>query len=136
MSRVDQYAITVKVDDRPLGVWDKLTGGEVDSEETTYKPGAMGARVSLGGSVNIGNITVSRNYVLNRDHLQVHWLIGRAGKGWIVVKKQPLDVDRNPYGRALVYQGRLKQVNPPEVDSEGADAAMIELEMTPVGTVA
>lgn len=136
MSRVDQYAITVAVDDRDLGIFDKLSGGEIDSEETTYKPGAMGSRISLGGSQNVGNVTITRNYDLNRDHLIVHWLASRAGKGWIVVKKQPLDVDGNAFGRPLTYSGRLKQVNPPEVDSEGTDAALIELEMTPVGTVA
>ena len=135
MSRLDQYDVKVTVDDVDLGTFDKLSGGEIDSEETTYKPGGMGARVSLGGSVNVGNVTVSRLYQLNRDHLLVHWLITRAGKGEIVVAKQPLDVDGNVFGRPIVYSGRLKQVNPPEVDSESSDAALIELEMTPVGTV-
>jgi hypothetical protein len=135
MSRLDQYDVKVSVDGTDLGTWDKLTGGEIDSEETTYKPGGMGARVSLGGSINVGNVTVSRLYDLARDHLTVHWLIGRAGKGEAVISKQPLDPDGNVYGRPIVYSGRLKQVNPPEVDSESSDAALIELEITPVGTV-
>jgi len=44
-------------------------------------------------------------------------------------------VDGNAFGDPLTYQGRLKTVTPPEVDSMGTDAAMISLEMTPVGTV-
>jgi len=136
MSRQDQYDVRVSVDGVDLGTFDTLTGGEIDSEETTYKPGAMGSRISLGGSVNIGNVTVERLYDLTRDHLTVHWLISRAGKGWAVVSKQPLDVDGNVFGRSLTYQGRLKQVTPPEHDSESSDAARIGLEITPVGTVA
>src|SRR5215831_13401885 len=133
-SRVDQYDITVTCDGRNLGTWDKLTGGEIDSEETTFKPGGMGNRISLGGSVNVGNVVVSRLYDLQKVHAVVHWLLPRVGKGSVTVKKQPLDVDGNPWGRALVYTGKLKQVTPPEVDSEASDAALLALEMTPVGT--
>lgn len=136
MSRVDQYDVTVAVDGRQLGTFGKLTGGEVDSEETTVKPGGMAPRVSLGGSVNVGNVTVSILYDLQAVHSIIHWLISRAGKGTMVVKKTPLDVDGNAAGRPLTYTGKLKQVNPPEVDSEASDAAWLELEMTPAGTVA
>jgi len=135
-SRIDQYDIGVTVDGRDLGTWDTFAGGEVDSEETTYKPGGMGERISLGGSVNIGNVTVGVLYDLQRIHTITHWLISRVGKGWVVIKKQPLDADNNAFGDALTYQGRLKQVHPPEPDSEASDAAKIELEITPVGTVA
>jgi hypothetical protein len=134
--RQDQYDVKVSVDGVDLGTFDKLSGGEIDSEETTFKPGAMGARISLGGSVNVGSVTVSRLYDLTRDHAIVHWLISRAGKGSAVISKQPLDVDGNVFGRPIVYSGKLKQVNPPEVDSESSDAALIELEVTPTGTVA
>jgi len=134
--RQDQYDVKVSVDGRDLGTFDKLTGGEIDSEETTFKPGAMGARISLGGSVNVGAVTVSVLYDLARIHTLVHWLISRVGKGSAVVSKQPLDVDGIAFGRPIVYSGKLKQVNPPEVDSESSDAALIELEITPAGTVA
>lgn len=136
MSRQDQYAITLTVDGVNLGVWDKLEGGEIDSEELQYRPGNMGAQVSLGGSVQVGTLTVSRLYTLNRDHDRVHWLIGRVGKGQAVLNRQPLDVDGNAYGRPLVYTGKVKSVAPPEVDSEGSDAALLAVEITPAGTVA
>jgi hypothetical protein len=133
--RADQFDVRVSVDGTDLGTFDKLTGGEIDSEETTYKPGAMAPRISLGGSVNVGNVTVSRLFDLDRDGGLVHWLISRAGKGDVVVSKQTLDVDGNAYGRGITYRGRLKQVNPPEVDSESSDAALVELEITPSGAV-
>lgn len=134
--RKDQYDTTVTVDGTDLGTFDSLTGGEVDTDELTYRPGAMGARISLGGVVNVGAVVVGRLYQLERDHLNIHWLMGRAGKADVVVKKQPLDVDGNAFGRPLTYQGKLKRVSPPEVDSEASEAAIIEIEVTPLGTVA
>lgn len=137
-SRKDQYRITVTVDGRTLPAphaWDTLTGGEIDSEELKYKPGAMAPEISLGGTVTVGQVVVGRIYDLDRDHVNIHWLIGRVGKGHVVVKKQPLDIDGNAFGRALVYQGKLKRVLPPEVDSTSTDAAILEVEVTPQGTV-
>ena len=133
--RQDEYNVTVTVDGRDLGTFDKFTGGEIDSEELTYKPGAMGPRISLGGSVNIGNVTVSVLYRLETIHAAVHWLISRVGKAAVTITKQPLDVDGNAWGKPLTYQGKLKQINPPEHDSESNDAALLELEMTPAGSV-
>ena len=136
MSRIDEYDVKVTVDDVNLGTWDKLSGGEIDSEETTYKPGAMGSRISLGGSVNVGNLTVSVLYDLATIHSQFHWLASRAGKGAVTITKQPLDVDRNAVGRPIVYTGKLKMVTPPDVDSEASDAALLAIEVTPNGSVA
>jgi hypothetical protein len=136
-SRKDQYDITVTVDGRNLGTWDKMTGGDIDSDEMTYKPGGMGSRISLGGSVNVANVIVSVIYDLKKIHPLIHWLIARVGKANVTIKKQPLDVDGNASGmRSITYTGKLKRVTPPEVDSEASDAALLELEMTPVGTVA
>lgn len=136
MSRQDQYAVSMSVDGEKFGVYDKLSGGEIDSEEAKYRPGAMAPMVSLGGTVEVGNLTISRLYVLNRDHDRIHWLVARVGKGQVVISRQPLDVDGNAYGKPLVYTGTLKTVTPPEVDSESSDAALLECEITPAGTVA
>jgi hypothetical protein len=136
MSRQDQNAITLTIDGVDLGVWDKLEGGEVDSEETKYRPGNMGSQISLGGSVEVGNLTLSRLYMLSRDHDRVHWLIGRVGKGNATAARHLLDTDGNVYGRAIVYTGKLKTVTLPDVDSESSDAALIECEITPDGTIA
>jgi len=122
LSREDQYSVTVAVNGEDFGVWDKFSGGEVDSDELKYKPGGMAPHVSLGGSQTVNNLTVSRLYDLSRDHQQVHKLLGLAGKATVVVTKQPLDVDGNAFGRPIVYSGKLKQVTPPDHDSESNDA--------------
>lgn len=135
MSRQDQYNVTVSIDGEDKGTWDKMEGGEVDSEERKYRPGNMATEVSLGGSVSVGNVTVTRLYELARDHLNVKAMMARAGKGTVVVKKQPLDVDGNPFGSPLVYQGTLKAVTPPEVDSESNDPGLLAIEVSSAGLV-
>lgn len=133
--RKDQYDTTVNIDGRNLGTFDVLTGGETDTDQLTYKPGGMAPTVSLGGTVTVGQVVVSRLYRLERDHAIIQWLLGRVGIGSMVVKKQPLDPDGNTFGKPLVYQGVLKRCTPPEVDSTSTDAAVIELELTPAGRV-
>jgi hypothetical protein len=133
--RADQFNVTAVIDGKNLGTFDKLSGGEVDSEETRYRPGGLGKPISLGGAITVNNVTISRLFDLAREQAIIHWLISRVGKGHITINKQPLDVDGNVFGRPLVYTGKLKQVTPPEHDSESSDAALLELEMVPSGTV-
>lgn len=132
-TRQDTWAISITVAGRPCGIWDKKGGGELDSEEYKYSPGAMADPVSLGGRKTIGNLTVSRNYRLARDHRDlVSFLFGQVGKGRVVASIQPLDHDgiaQSDY-KPIVYKGTLKRVTPPDVDSESSTAAMIELEIT------
>lgn len=135
MSRQDQHSITVSVDDRDLGVWDKRSGGAVDSEETKYRPGGLASTISLGGSVTVDNVTLQRLYDLGRDHALMPWLRSRVGKGQVTVTDQPLDVDGNAFGRPDVYTGVLKRVTPPDADSESSDAALVEIEVSTSGTV-
>lgn len=136
MSREDQYRVTVSVDGVDLGTWDKFTGGEIDSEESKYKPGGMAPEVSLGGSITVTNFTVSRLYELSRDHPKVPLLKSKVGKGTVTATKQPLDVDRNAFGAPIVYTGILKQLTLPDHDSTSSDPGMIELEISSAGTVA
>jgi len=133
--RADQWEATVVVEGQNIGVWDKLTGGEVDSDDSRYRPGGMAPPVSLGGAVTVGNVTLQRLYRLDRDHGQIKWLIGLAGRGNVVINRKALDVDGNAFGKPLTYTGTLKSVTPPEIDSESSDAALISIEVTPVGTV-
>lgn len=133
--RANQYSIAVSLDGDDLGIFDKMSGGMVNSEETKYPPGGMAPEVSLGGRVMTDNVTVSRLYDLNRDHLSIKHLMSRVGKGTVVVKKQPLDVDTNPFGEPIVYRGLLKSVKAPETDSESSSAALLEMEVSTAGTV-
>lgn len=141
-TRQDTWNVTVRLQDltnpnKPmnnLGTWDKKSGGELDSDETKYNPGAMAKAISLGGKTTPGNITVSRLYILERDHqVLLPKVIAGTGRASMEVHQQPLDVDGNAFGKPIVWKGTLKRATFPEVDSESSDAAMIELEMTVEG---
>lgn len=137
MSREDQYNVTVTVTRniagqvvrKSLGTFDKMSGGEVDSETSTFWPGGMGEQISLGGRRTVGNVTVERLYDLARDHGQIGWLMDGAGTADVTVTKTSLDQDKIAYGRPLVYNGKLKAVTPTEPDSESSDAALFSLEI-------
>ena len=141
-TRQDTFSVVVLVENvtlpnRPmqnLGVWDKKDGGEIDSEEYKFSPGGMAATVSLGGKKNVGNVTVSRLYRLERDHgSETPMLIAGVGKAKMIVQQLPLDINGNAFGRPIVWRGTLKRHTPPPHDSESSDAALVELEMTVEG---
>jgi hypothetical protein len=135
-SREDQYAVTVSVAGVSLGTFDKLSGGELDSEETKYRPGGMGAEVALGGPKTVSNVTVSRIYSLDGDHAaNLASLKAAIGKGAVTITKQPLDADGNAYGSPVVYNGILKNVKLPDHDSQSNDPGMLELEVSTNATV-
>ena len=136
MSRQDQFNVTVVVDGRNLGTFDRKSGGEVDSEELKYRPGAMAQQISLGGFQNVGNVTVGRLFDLGRDLPDVPFLTHRAGKADMTIVVQHLDVDGNPFGKPYTYVGKMKQYTPPEHNSESNDAAMVEIEMSSAKLVA
>jgi hypothetical protein len=136
MSREDQYDVTVSVDGvGNLGTFDKMTGGEVDSDEQKYRPGGMAPPVSLGGAVTMGNVVLERNYVLERDSPIIHTLLSVVGLATITASKQSLDLNKVPYGRPLVYTGKIKTVSPPDHDSTSSNPAMLSIEFVPTGVV-
>jgi len=115
-----------------LGTFDTLSGGGVDSDELKYHLGGMSGVISLGGLSEVDNVVIGRIYLLERDHALVGALLDTPGKVGMVICKQPLDGDGNVWGRPLIYIGTHKRTTPPEHDSNAAaDAAIIELEMTP-----
>lgn len=135
--RTDQFQVSVSVTDpvtkekRDLGVWDKQTGGGLDSEETTYRA-AGGRRVSLGGTQTPDNVTVSRLYDLVADHANVGWLLALVGRGVADIAKTPTNASYaiETGTAAISWSGKLKRVTPPEVDSDAPAPALIELEFT------
>jgi len=116
---------------KDYGVWDKKTGGSVDSEDYKYKPGGMAAQVSLGGTRNIEDVTLTRLYRHERDHLRFQNLINWTGRAECIVSQFILDVDGNVFGSPIVWRGKLKTTTPPEHDSESNDPAFIELVISP-----
>jgi hypothetical protein len=125
-----RWAVTTYVDGTNLGTFEGKSGGASDSEETTYILGAMGERISLGGTKTPENVTVRRIYDLARDHTRTQWLEDRVGGSSMEVHQQPLDRAKRPWGQAIIYKGTFKRWAPPEVDAQGNDPALIELEMT------
>jgi hypothetical protein len=134
--RKDQYQVTVKVDGiGELGIFDSMTGGENDSDEQKYRPGAMQAPISLGGATTMGNVTLERLCDKDRDWPVLHALLAAAGTAAIEARKQPMDNNKVPFGRPLVYSGVLKTVTPPEHDSTSSDPSTVVLEFVPSGIV-
>jgi hypothetical protein len=135
-NRKDQSAITVTIDGADTGLWEKKTGGMIDSDDTKIYPGGRHAPESLGGKQLPENITCVRTFFLDRDLPKIKVWMNRAGKAAVVVKDQPLDADDNVFGNPLVQSGKLKSVSPPERDSEASDAAQITIEVSVDGIVA
>jgi len=136
MSREDQFSVSVVVDGRSLGIFDRKEGGEVDSEELKYRPGGMAPQQSLGGFQNVGNVTVSRLFDLSRDLPNVPFLSHRAGKSDMTIVVQHLDLDGNPFGKPYTYAGTFKQYTLPDHNSDSSDAAMVSLEMSSARLIA
>lgn len=135
MSRQDQHRITLTIDNEDYGVWDQKSGGDASAEETKYRPGGMAASVSLGGASTVSNVTLSRLYELERDHMRIHRLVSLAGMGRCVVTVQPLDRYKIAYGKPVIYTGVLNNVKLPEYDSTSSDPAVIELEISTDSTI-
>lgn len=130
-ARQDTWIINVTVNGQPYGIWDKKSGGEIDSDDNKYYPGGMLPPIMLGGRRTTGNVTLSRLYDRIDDHGKINTLLAAAGKGSVTIGQRPLDIDGNAGTfKAITYAGILKRVQVPDVDSESSTAAMVEIEVT------
>ena len=127
--RADTWLVTVNVAGRNLGIWDTLSGPETDSEESRFRPGGMNDEVSLGGRQTLGNAVLSR---LHDEWLatQTKWLRSQCGMARGTIGRVPLNAFKQQAGPPEYYGGTLKRVSPPDHDSMGGDAAMVEIELT------
>lgn len=133
--RQDQWSNTVTIDGAPVGVWDTFSGGDVEAEETKYRPGGMQPQVSLGGMTSVNNVTLAR-LLTREDWETMHTLMSaRVGKAAVTVARQPLDADGNPFGRPLIYTGVLNGVNPGDTDSNSSDAQTWTIVVSTEGNV-
>lgn len=132
-SRQDQFAITLSVGGNSWGFWDKKTGGELDSDEVKYYPGGTDQSVTLGGRLNPTNVVLQRLYDRTDDHPRIGNLLNAVGKQTCVVTQRPIDRDGNLVGGRIVWNGTLKRVHVPDVDSEATAAALLEVEITVAG---
>lgn len=137
-TRQDTWIINVSLKvgnvNHALGIWDKKSGGDVDSDEVKYYPGAMGPPISLGGRKTVSNVLVDREYDRIDDHSKIAMLLNAVGKGIVTVSQRPLDLDGNPNNaKAITYQGILKKVVVPPADSEATGPCLVQLEITITG---
>jgi len=134
-----QNRITVNVtflgETRSLGTWDTWSGGGVTADNTKHRRGGMGPQVAVGGPKTIDDVTISRDYDLQRDNPNAHWLSSAVGRAWVTAKKQYLDMDGYDFGDPIVITGVLIGYNEPESDSDSSDVAMVELVINPNGDV-
>lgn len=135
-TRSDTYSVNVQIANpksgvmENYGVWDKMSGGDMDSSEQKFYPGGMQSPISLGGRPTVPNLVVQRLYRLGRDHDVIQKMFDCVGRSRCTVSKQPLDINGNVYGRPIVFNGTLKRVKPPDVDSETNTAGLLEIEVT------
>lgn len=128
-SSKSHFRITVRVGTRDLGVFDTLSGGETSADITKRRGGTSPSkRANLGGPRDVSDITVSREHIASRDESILRALRPQCGVGECIVTRQPLDQNRQPYGRPEVNTGgTLKSVSGPEADSDSADTSMLQL---------
>lgn len=129
-TREDTFLVSLTVDNTDMGVWDTKSGGNADSEEAKYYPGGMAMEISLGGRQTVENITLGREFDWGRDLPSLNFLLSRRGRGTVTIGQQLLDIDGNARGNPITASGTLKSVQIPDHDSQGNDAAMIEIECT------
>src|SRR5215472_2289762 len=135
-SRADTWTIIVQLGSGAggmtnLGVWDKKTGGDLDSDEVKYYPGGMAAVEALGGRLNPTNLTLQRIYDRVDDAQYITKLFNGVGNEPVTVTQHAMNLDGTLYGaKRVIWTGVLKRVRYPDVDSETTGAALIEIEVT------
>jgi hypothetical protein len=135
-NRKDKWANTVVLDGRNMGVWDTLTGGDVEATSTKYRPGGMAREIALGGTsttndLNLGRLLSKEDWEFMRG-LMTRDRVGRAPAH---VSRQPMDDDGNPFGSPLVYTGVLQHVTPGDTDSNSSDAQVWEIVVSVHGSI-
>jgi len=129
-TRQDTFVVRVSLNGVSLGIWDKKTGGALDSDDIKYYPGGMLPPIMLGGKKTTDNITLQRNYDRVDDHDKIGTLLNAVGSGVVDISQRPMDPDRNEIGKSITWTGILKRVMVPDVDSESTTASLVEIEVT------
>lgn len=132
--RTDTWLNTISIDGGAPITMDTFKGGDNDSSTTIYRPGGMVKPKVIGGQTTISDITLDKSMEMETDWTLITALMkANVGKSEVVVMRQPLDPDANPYGSPLIYNGILKQVLPGDTDSMKADALLWSVVVTPDG---
>ncbi len=120
--------ITVTVDTRPLGVFQTFSGGEVTAAPTKRRSGGMGPIKQYKALPDYGDVTVTRDYEFREREMYL-WLVGRGGKGRMVVSDFLLDPNGQRFGAPATYTGILMTVTAPDADANSTDVNTLSLTM-------
>jgi hypothetical protein len=135
-ARSDTWLNTVTIDGNPIGTWDTLKGGDNDSTTQNYRPGGMQALKVIAGQSTVSPLTLDKSLERETDWAIIGTLMrASVGKSQVMVSRQLLDDDGNPYGTPLIYNGILKQVLPGDTDSMKADALLWSIVIVPNGII-
>lgn len=111
---------------------DSMTGGSVKPKETKYRAANGTERQqSLGGSQEVTNVSL-KVLLTFAIYQQLPWILQQSGKAKLDINKQPLDIDGNPFGKALAYSGTLDEVMPPDSNSESDAAGVLTIAQSSV----
>jgi hypothetical protein len=130
-SQKRNFIVYATVAGRDLGTFDTWTGGDGGSEDQRYTAGG-GKEKSYGGKQTREPITIGRVFEDDRDAPLYDWLDAQRGKAEATFRKQPVDDEENPVGKAIVRTGKLIKVTDPNADSNDSSLRMYELELSPV----
>ncbi len=129
-TRVDQFSVDVTVDGTLLKpAWDTLSGGALDTNEQKIRTGGSEMEMSLGGTRQAGNVTVTRYFDRDRDASLISWLKARVNTpaGAVVWSK---DNNGARYREVERHTGILKMINGPDPDANSNNAAMVSVEIS------
>lgn len=131
-SSKSNFIVYLSAGGRDLGIWDTWTGGDSGAEDQRYKPGG-GDEESYGGKKTRTTITTSRVYEDARDETVADYLESIRGvKNAATIRKQSVDDEGNPVGRAKTRIGTIINVTEPEADSNDSSLRMYSVEISPV----
>jgi hypothetical protein len=127
VARQDTIRTTASLNGVPLGEFRTFSGGELTSADTKSAVAAGQTERSRGGRKTIGNVTISREFIPDRDDLQEYGR-HRGKPELLVITRQPLDDDYNAKGKSLTYTCTLIRVAPGGADlaSDGLDDLELE----------
>ena len=128
------YLNTVTVGGRNLGVFDRFSGGNRTSTNTKRRHGGSIRKKVHPSYGEFDTVTVGRDYDLAAMHAEVRRMLTTETPLPMVVRRQPLDAERRPFGDSLIYQGFVETVSPGDIDADAEDLTDIEITMT-VGSV-
>jgi hypothetical protein len=115
MSLEEQGLVTITVNGRDLGVFETISAYTTDSTTVTTRLGPLEDVVTLATKGTLGEFTVGRTRILERDTPLMKWTHAQVSQP-CTVSIHPVDRNRQPYGDPDVIRTTLKSVTSPPVD--------------------